>query len=93
MAAADVVRVSDGSKVASFDGYVLEVSGLSGSADGRRLAVEVIESVALAPAGDELMFVVRSRKGGFGVVVSPERCGEWEALIAAVDAARSALPR
>jgi hypothetical protein len=90
---AEVVRVSDGSKFASFDGYVLEVSGLSGSANVRRVAVETIESVALALAGDELMFGVRSRKGGFGVVVSPARRADWEALITAVNAARSALPR
>ena len=90
---ADTLRVSDGSKSASFDGFVLEVSGISGGATARRVAIEVLESITLGPAGDELMLGVRSRKGGFGVVVSPARRAEWEAFVAAVNAARAALPR
>jgi len=83
------LRVSDGSKFASFDGFVLEVSGLSGSASSRRIAVESIESVTVGPAGSEWMFGVKTGKGGFGLVVSKACAADWEALAAAV---RAALP-
>ncbi len=84
------LRVSDGGKSGSFDGFVLEVSGLAG-ASTRRLALEGIDSVALAEAGNEFMFVVKSRKGGFGLVVSAAKRTECDALVQAVSRARAAL--
>jgi hypothetical protein len=89
----DVMRVSDGSKAASFDGFVVEVSGISGSAHSRRLAIEAIEKVAAMPSGDEMMFGVKSKKGGFAVFGSLALRAEWEALADAVNAAIAALPR
>ena len=86
-----VLQVRDGGKSASFDGFVLEVAGLSGSASSKRVAIEVLESAAVAAAGDELMFVVKSRKGGFGLMISQARRGDWEQLALRVNASRAAL--
>ncbi len=83
-------RVHDGGKFGSFDGFVLEVSGLSGSAKSRRLAVEAIDAIGIVEAGGELMLGVKSRKGGFGLVISAARQGEWQSLVDAVVAAKAA---
>jgi hypothetical protein len=88
----NILRVSDGSKAANFDGFVLEVSGISGSSNARRLAIESIEAVMVADAKDEVMFGVRSRKGGFSLFVSQAKREEWQALAHAVMAARATLP-
>ena len=85
------LRVIDGSKAASFDGLFLEVAGISGSAESRRLAVNTLDSVVVAPAGDEWMFVVKSHKGGFGVAISAEKKAEWEHLAEEVMAAHAQI--
>jgi hypothetical protein len=90
---AESLQIHDGSKFGSFDGEVLEVSGLSGSTKGARLTVEAIESIMLAEAGDELMLGVKSRRGGFGMVVSKARRAEWQALVQAVNDARARVGR
>ncbi|MBI4836573.1 MAG: hypothetical protein HY817_04920 [Candidatus Abawacabacteria bacterium] len=85
------LQVHDGGKMASFDGLVLEVSGLSGSATSKRLAIEAIDSVTVAEAGSELMFVVKSRKGGFGLMISIDKKLVWEDLAKAVNSAIALL--
>ncbi len=81
------LRVIDGSKYADFDGFVLEVSGLSGTTSVERIAINAIEKVGVVRSGDELMFMVKTPKGGFGLAGSLEKMAEWEALTSAVDAA------
>lgn len=84
-------RIVDGTKSASFDGLILEVSGVSGSADSKRLNALLIEDVTVAVAGDEWMFIVKSTKGGFGVVISEDKKAAWEELAAAITEAHNHL--
>jgi hypothetical protein len=84
------LTINDGSKSAQLDGLFLEVSGISGSGQSRRIGVESIVDVAVVGTGGSLMFGVRTRKGGFTVAISPARRAEWEALAAAALAARDA---
>jgi hypothetical protein len=88
----EILRVSDGSKAANFDGFTLEVSGINGS-HSRRLAVESIEKVAAQAAGTEVMFGVKAHRGGFAIFGSLDKLAEWEALASAVTAAIEALPK
>jgi hypothetical protein len=83
------LRVVDGSKFASFDGQILEVSGLNGSAETKQLTLQNIVNVAIAAAGDEWMFGVQSRNGGFSLVISPERKSEWEALVQTINSLKA----
>lgn len=85
------LRIIDGSKAAGFDGLFLEVSGVSGSSDSKRIAINLIDAIVVAPAGDELMLVVKSHKGGFGAVISAEKKAEWDQLVEEVNKARAAL--
>jgi hypothetical protein len=78
------LRIIDGSKTASFDGLLLEVTGLSGKSDSKRLAMNNIDSVAVAQAGEEWMFIVKSRSGGFSVMISAQKKAEWENLVTEV---------
>ena len=90
----EVLTVSDGNKTGQLDGVFLEVSGISGSGQSRRIGVESIVDVAVVGAGDSLLFGVRTAKGGFTVAISPARRPQWEALaraaLVARDAARAA---
>ena len=82
------LQVIDKGKFANFDGFILEVSGLSGSASSKRIALNVFEKIALAKAGDETMLMVKSKKGGFGLVVSEEKKAEWENFVSQVQFAK-----
>jgi hypothetical protein len=88
----NILRVSDGSKAASFDGFVLEVSGLSGASYTRRMAIEGIQNVTVIVEKEVLMFGVRLINGG-GYIMFPSlaKRAEWETLANAVMAARAAL--
>jgi hypothetical protein len=85
------LRVIDGSKSGSFDGLILEVTGISGSSDSKRVAVNLIDSAVVTAAGDEWMFVVKSHRGGFGVVISAEKKMEWDLLVQEVNNVRKTL--
>ncbi len=86
-----MIRVIDGKKAASFDGMVLEVFGVSGSAESKRVLITALEALTLADAGGEPMLVVKTAKGGFGLAVSAERREEWRGFVADVLRAKSAL--
>jgi hypothetical protein len=77
-------RVIDGSKSGIFDGFTLEVFGVSGQKDSQRLALPMIEKVGVAAAGDEWLFLVKTRKSGFSIAISAEKKEEWELLVSAV---------
>jgi hypothetical protein len=85
------IQIIDGSKAAKFDGLFLDVSGMNGSASSDRLGIQAIEKVRVVQAGDEWMFMVKSRIGGFSAVISTEKKGEWEQLVAAIEEAWSQL--
>jgi hypothetical protein len=89
----NILRVSDGNKAASFDGFVVEVFGLSGSITSRRIAIESIEDVTVAGAADQLMFGVRSGNKVHCLFVSPAKRAEWDSFANAIKAARAALSR
>ena len=55
------IQVVDGMKEASFDGRVLDVSGISGTATARRLPVLAIKKVGVAGDPGNLMFGVPAR--------------------------------
>lgn len=86
-----LLRIIDGSKAAQFDGLFLEVSGINGSADSKRIGVQMIEKVGVAQAGEEWMFMVKAKNGGFSVVISAEKKSEWEQLATRVTEARDLL--
>ena len=87
------LRLQDGATYAAFDGFVVEVSGLNGSANIKRIALAALEQVGLADtAAGELMFLVKTRKGGFGLAVSPARRAEWQTLVDAVTEALARRP-
>lgn len=83
------LRIIDGSKIASFDGLILEVTGLSGKSDSKRLAINNIDSVAVAPAGEEWMFIVKSRSAGCSIIISEAKKADWENLVREVRKAQN----
>ncbi|MBP6945522.1 hypothetical protein KBD61_04265 [Patescibacteria group bacterium] len=85
------LRIIDGSKAAQFDGLFLEVSGINGSADSKRVGVQMIEKVGVAQAGEEWMFMVKAKNGGFSAVISTEKKGQWEQLATTIMEARAQL--
>ena len=88
------MRVQDATTYASFDGFVIEVSGLSGGGNIKRIALVALERVGLADTGaGELMFMVKTRKGGFGLAVSPARRAEWQTLVDAINEALARQPK
>lgn len=84
-------RIIDGSKAAQFDGLFLEVSGINGSADSKRIGIQVVENVGVAQAGEEWLFMVKAKNGGFSVVISAEKKDAWEQLGTAVTEAKNQL--
>ncbi len=84
--------IVDGSKSVRFDGLVLDVSGLDGTADVKRATITNIERIGVEAAGEEWLFLVRLRNGGFSLVISTEKKAEWEALAHAVREAQKGLP-
>ncbi len=85
------LRIIDGSKAAQFDGLFLEASGINGSADSKRIGVQMIEKVGVAQAGEEWMFILKAKNGGFSAVISAEKKDQWEQLAAAIMEARAQL--
>ena len=83
------LRVIDGNKSGIFDGFILEVFGVSGLADSQRLSLPMIEKIGVAAAGDDWLFLVKTRKSGFSIAISAEKKSEWEALVREV---ANALP-
>lgn len=86
------IQIIDGSKSARFDGLILDVSGLNGTSDVMRATIANIEKIGIETAGEESLFLLKLRNGGFSLIISPEKKAEWEALVQAVSEARSALP-
>lgn len=74
------LRVLDGKKMASFDGVILEVFGLSGHRDSQRLPVNMIEKLDVVAAGDEWMFMIKTHQSGLSLLISAEKKAEWEQL-------------
>lgn len=86
-----VLQLVDGSKGARFDGLVLDISGLNGSADVKRVTIANIDKISVEPSGDEWLLLVRLRQGGFSAAISASRKAEWERLVQAVQDAKNAL--
>jgi hypothetical protein len=87
-----ILQISDGTHSASFDGFVVEISGINGAAHTRRFAIETLENVGALAAKGEIGFGVKSKKGGGAVMFGLTKQAEWQALADAVNAAISALP-
>jgi hypothetical protein len=85
-----MAQATSGSKYATFDGMVLEVFGMNGSTDSKRMAIPNIEKVACVPAKGEWMFMVKTRRGGFGMAVSDGDEAQWQALAQSVSDAIAA---
>ncbi len=85
------LRIIDGSKAAQFDGLFLEVSGINGSADSKRIGIQVIEKAGVVQAGEEWMFMVKAKNGGFSAVISAEKKDAWGELAKAIMEAQAQL--
>ncbi len=85
------IQILDGSKSARFDGLILDVSGLHGGAEVKRLTMPNIERVGVEASGQEWLFLVKLRNGGFSLVISTHKKAEWEELAKAITAAQSRL--
>mgnify|MGYP001382809986 CR=1 FL=1 len=87
-----MIRVSSGAKAVSFDGFVLEIFGMSGSDKSRRYALEQIEKLGVAGGKGEVMFMGKvPRGGGFGIAFPESKRAELEQLVAAFDEARAQI--
>jgi hypothetical protein len=80
----------DGTKFASFDGTVLEVSGLSGTSESMRISLNRLDSVAVAStSAEEFLFIVKTHTGGFSLVISTDKKTVWDELVKTVMEAKS----
>lgn len=86
------LQIVDGSKSARFDGLILDISGLNGSPDVKRIALTNLEKIGIDASGDEWLFLVKAKNGGFSLLISQQKKAEWEGLVEAVLAAQKVLP-
>jgi hypothetical protein len=85
-----MIQVRDGKKAVSFDGFVLEVFGISGAGKSQRYTADQIEKIGVTDGKGEVLLVARlPRGGGFGMAFSMAKRGELEQLVAEVEKARS----
>lgn len=86
------IQIVDGTKFASFDGLVLEVSGFNGMNDAMRIALNRLDRVGIeSTSAGEFLFLVKTPTGGFSLVISAEKKSDWEKLATFVMKARSQL--
>lgn len=82
------IQIVDGSKSARFDGQILDISGLNGSAEVRRLTLTGIEKIGVEAAGNEWLFLIKTHNGAFSLMISAEKKAEWVGLVEVVRAAQ-----
>lgn len=83
-----MILIRDGKKAVSFDGFVLEIFGMSGK-KSHRYTVDQIEKIGIADGKGEIMFMCKlPRGGGFGMAFSTAKREELEHLVAEVEKAR-----
>ena len=85
-----MIQVRDGKKAVSFDGFVVEIFGMSGFGKSQRYTVDQIEKIGISDGKGEIMLMAKlTRGGGFGMAFSEMKRGELDNLVAAVENARS----
>jgi hypothetical protein len=77
-----MIQTREGKKAVSFDGFVLEIFGMSGAGKSQRYTIDQIEALGVSEGKGELLLVCKlPRGGGFGFAFSMERQAELEQLV------------
>jgi hypothetical protein len=80
-----MIQVREGKKAVSFDGFVLEIFGMSGAGKSQRYTADQIEKIGVSEGKGELLLVAKlPRGGGFGLAFSNEKRAELEMLVGEV---------
>ncbi len=84
-----MIQVREGKKAVSFDGFVLEIFGMSGAAASQRYTVDQVEKIGVADGKGEVMLLAKLPRGkGLGLAFSEAKRCELAQLVAAVEQAK-----